>query len=55
MVGNPAKQIGWVSENGHRLVLEERGNAFCGKTGVRYFLEDGKVQKRIGAVGEELI
>ena len=45
VVGNPAKQIGWVSEYGNRLVFEERGNAVCKETGVRYFLEDGIVSR----------
>ena len=46
IVGNPAKQIGWVSEHGHRLVFDDSRNAFCRETGARYFLEDGKVQKK---------
>ena len=45
VVGNPATQIGWVSEFGHRLVFEERGNAVCDATGERYSLVDGKVEK----------
>ena len=45
VVGNPAKQIGWVSEYGNRLVFEERGNAVCGESGERYFMVDGKVEK----------
>ena len=46
-VGNPAKQIGWVSEYGHRLVFEERGNAVCEVSGERYFLENENVVKEI--------
>ena len=45
VVGNPAKQIGWVSEHGDRLVFEERGNAVCAATGDRYFLQDDIVRK----------
>ena len=45
VVGNPAVQIGWVSELGHTLVFEERGNAVCEGSGERYFLENGIVQK----------
>ena len=45
VVGNPAKQIGWVSEYGNRLVFEERGNAVCGESGERYFLQDNFVRK----------
>jgi UDP-2-acetamido-3-amino-2,3-dideoxy-glucuronate N-acetyltransferase len=29
MVGNPAKQIGWVSEYGHRLHFDNNGIAVC--------------------------
>jgi UDP-2-acetamido-3-amino-2,3-dideoxy-glucuronate N-acetyltransferase len=45
VVGNPAKQIGWVSEYGHRLNFEERGQAVCEESGDRYFLENGVVLK----------
>jgi UDP-2-acetamido-3-amino-2,3-dideoxy-glucuronate N-acetyltransferase len=46
VVGNPAKQIGWVSEYGHRLVFEERGNAVCEESGEEYYLE-GEVVRRV--------
>ena len=46
VVGNPAKQIGWVSEYGHRLVFEERGNAVCEESGQEYYLE-GDVVVRV--------
>src|SRR6188768_3475127 len=29
VVGNPAKQIGWMSEHGHRLHFDEKGAAAC--------------------------
>ena len=45
VVGNPAKKIGWVSEYGLRLVFEERGNAVCDESGVRYFLDNDNVRK----------
>ena len=52
VVGNPAKQIGWVSEYGNRLVFEERGNAVCELSGERYFLENENVKKEtMGGVG----
>ena len=41
MVGNPAKQIGWMSRVGVRLEFDEDGIAVCGETGERYRLEDG--------------
>jgi len=43
VVGNPARQIGWVSENGHRLTFDNEGIAFCPESGERYFLQDGKI------------
>lgn len=46
VVGNPAKQIGWVSEYGHRLVFEERGNAVCEESGEEYYME-GDVVVRV--------
>ena len=45
VVGNPAKQIGWVSEYGHRLIFDERGNAICVGSGDQFFFEGGVVQK----------
>jgi UDP-2-acetamido-3-amino-2,3-dideoxy-glucuronate N-acetyltransferase len=42
MVGNPAKQIGWVSEYGHRLNFDENGMAVCPESGLKY-IYDGKV------------
>lgn len=43
VVGNPSRQIGWVSEYGHRLEFDEQGKAFCKETRQRYLLVDGKV------------
>lgn len=45
VVGNPAKQIGWVSEYGHKLEFNEQGIAVCPETGQEYKLTDGKVQR----------
>jgi UDP-2-acetamido-3-amino-2,3-dideoxy-glucuronate N-acetyltransferase len=45
VVGNPAKQIGWVSENGHRLLFDENGIAVCPDTNQRYLLKDEMVSK----------
>jgi len=47
VVGNPAKQTGWMSEYGHRLVFDENGLAGCPESGERYRLEDGAVSKII--------
>ena len=43
VVGNPAKQIGWVSEYGHRLRFDEKGIAFCPETNQEYQLADNNV------------
>jgi len=43
VVGNPAKQIGWVSANGHRLHFGSNGLASCPETGERYKLVGGNV------------
>lgn len=45
VVGNPAKQIGWVSEYGHRLNFDEEGIAECPETGDIYHLENNRVKK----------
>ena len=43
MVGNPARQLGWVSENGQKLHFDENGLATCPATGQKYQLKDGNV------------
>uniref|UniRef100_UPI004049A29E acyltransferase n=1 Tax=Flavobacterium sp. TaxID=239 RepID=UPI004049A29E len=45
IVGNPAKQIGWVSTHGHRLNFNEQGIAFCEETKEQYVLKDNLVSK----------
>ncbi len=45
LVGNPAKQIGWVSEFGHRLNFNEEGKAICPESQEEYLLINGKVSK----------
>lgn len=47
VVGNPSKQIGWMSEYGHRLHFNESGNAICPEGGETYKLENNKVSKVI--------
>ncbi len=44
LVGNPAKQLGWVSEYGHRLHFDESGRAVCPESKQVYLLEFGKVR-----------
>ncbi|MGE4287691.1 MAG: acyltransferase [Salinivirgaceae bacterium] len=45
VVGNPARQIGWVSEYGHRLSFNEQNKARCPESGDEYLFSDGKVHK----------
>lgn len=45
VVGNPARQIGWVSEFGHRLFFGETGEAICPESGEQYELTKGHVKK----------
>jgi UDP-2-acetamido-3-amino-2,3-dideoxy-glucuronate N-acetyltransferase len=45
LVGNPARQIGWVSERGNKLQFDENGIALCIETSSKYLLKDGKVIK----------
>lgn len=46
VVGNPAKQIGWMSEFGQRLAFDAQGVAVCSESGETYLLENGKVRKK---------
>ena len=45
VVGNPARQIGWMSEYGHRLEFDSEGFAICPESKSRYQLIDNKVAK----------
>ena len=45
LVGNPAKQIGWVGEYGHRLKFDESGFATCKESKQEYKLADHKVTR----------
>lgn len=45
VVGNPSKQIGWVSEYGHRLHFDETGIAECPETHEKYELKNDLVNK----------
>lgn len=45
VVGNPAKQIGWVSEYGHRLKFNQDNSAVCPESGEKYELKDEEVLK----------
>lgn len=45
LVGNPARQMGWMSEYGQRLYFDKEGFAECSESKERYQLKDGKVSK----------
>lgn len=44
VVGNPARQIGWMSAFGHRLTFDENGFAVCPESNERYQLTDNRVK-----------
>ena len=45
VVGNPARQSGWMSEYGHKLKFNTEGFAVCPESQDKYRLENGKVSK----------
>ncbi|MFN5674639.1 MAG: acyltransferase [Bacteroidia bacterium] len=45
IVGNPGRQIGWMSEFGHRLEFNAKGIAQCTESGAYYKLEHNCVTK----------
>ncbi len=47
VVGNPARQIGWMSEYGHRLHFDDKGIAVCPESKEKYLLHEQQVTKII--------
>ena len=45
IVGNPSKQIGWMSEYGHRLNFDSNGIAVCPESKQEYKLTGNKVKR----------
>lgn len=45
VLGNPSKQIGWVSEYGHRLLFDEKGKAVCKESLQEYNLNNDSVTR----------
>lgn len=45
MVGNPARQMGWMSEYGEKLTFDSEGKALCKATGDQYELKNDQVRK----------
>lgn len=45
VIGNPGRQVGWMSEYGHRLHFDENGIAVCPESREKYLLKENKVSK----------
>lgn len=45
VVGNPARQTGWMSEYGHKLFFGNDGTAICSESAEKYRLENNSVKK----------
>lgn len=45
VIGNPARQTGWMSEFGHKLEFDKEGMAVCKESGQKYKLENNKVTR----------
>ncbi|MBI1768491.1 MAG: N-acetyltransferase [Bacteroidetes bacterium] len=45
VIGNPARQTGWMSEYGHKLNFDKNGEAVCLESGEKYVLKNGFVKK----------
>ena len=45
LVGNPARQTGWMSEYGHRLVFNDDGIAVCPESGHKYKKKENRVNR----------
>lgn len=45
IVGNPGRQVGWMSEFGHRLEFDKDGNATCKESGQKYKLQNNIVSR----------
>jgi UDP-2-acetamido-3-amino-2,3-dideoxy-glucuronate N-acetyltransferase len=45
VVGNPARQLGWVGEYGHRLTFNDKGFATCPESQQEYQLENNTVSR----------
>ena len=45
IVGNPARQIGWMSEYGNRLMFDSEGIAYCKESNEKYILKNNSVIK----------
>lgn len=46
VMGNPAKQTGWISEAGYKLQFNNSGEAICSESNETYILKNGEVIKK---------
>jgi len=45
VIGNPARQTGWMSTHGYKLKFDHAGVATCPESGERYKLDNGRVTR----------
>ncbi|UZD23883.1 acyltransferase [Algoriphagus halophytocola] len=45
VIGNPSRQVGWMSAYGHKLEFDAKGKATCLESGERYLLKNNSVIK----------
>ena len=47
VVGNPGRQIGWMSEHGHKLKFDDSNTAICEESKQKYILKNNAVRKLV--------
>lgn len=45
IIGNPSRQVGWMSEYGHKLIFDDKGKAICKESKQEYELKNNKVSR----------
>lgn len=45
VIGNPSRQVGWMSEFGHKLSFDDKGRATCPESEQEYMLENNCVKR----------
>ena len=45
VIGNPARQVGWMSIHGHRLSFDETDTAICPESGAKFQIQAGRLYK----------
>jgi UDP-2-acetamido-3-amino-2,3-dideoxy-glucuronate N-acetyltransferase len=45
VAGNPARQVGWISKQGHKLNFSDGSNAWCEQENQQYTLLNGRVKR----------